>query len=178
MILLLTALALTVLMCIIARMLRLNLSPALYRRILLLLIPAYLLVNFSMTLFTRTPGDYPVVFVPFRAILRVFGWDVRTFESLGKLLSGQWDGGVSPDATSLVGVLQNIVLFLPFGFLLSGLQKMKTWQIILLGFALSLMIECTQLGLRIGWFEVDDLIDNTLGTWVGIAVYRRTVEKA
>ncbi len=175
MILLLTALVLTVLMCMIARILRANLPPLLYRRIMLLLIPAYLLANFSMTLFTRTVGDYPVVFVPFRSILRMMGWDVRTFAQLGQFLSGQWDGSVSPDVTSLVGVLQNIVLFLPFGFLLRGLGSVRTRHAVLMGLALSLMIECTQGLMRIGWFEVDDLMFNTLGTWVGVRVYEKTV---
>ena len=72
-----------------------------------------------------------------------------------------------------------MVLFLPFGFLMSGAyERMSTGKILAFGFLLTLFIEVSQLIFRLGWFEVDDMIHNVFGTYVGICLYRRTVGKA
>ena len=41
---------------------------------------------------------------------------------------------------------------------------------------LSLVIEACQLVFRLGWFEMDDLLHNVLGTYVGIRLYRRVIK--
>ncbi len=179
MILLFVALALTVMMVYITRQLQAGLSPQRFRQIMGLLIPAYLLVNWAFTLFTRTPGEYPVVLVPFRACIKVFGWDIRTFASLMQLLRGEWDAPSAFTLEPLVGVAQNIVLFLPFGFLMRGTyERMSARKIVGFGFLLTLFIEMSQLVFRLGWFEVDDMIYNVLGTYLGICLYRRSIGKS
>ena len=60
----------------------------------------------------------------------------------------------------------NIIGFLPFGYrfrngLLTGL----------LGFSLSLFVECAQLVWKVGCFDVDDLILNTLGAFIGYGIF-------
>ncbi|MDO4838321.1 MAG: VanZ family protein [Clostridia bacterium] len=144
-----------------------------------LLIPAYLLVNWAFTLFTRTQGEYPVVFVPFRAYMKALGWDIRTFSSLMQLLRGEAEASSGLNLEPLVGVAQNIVLFLPFGFLMSGAyEHMDAGKILAFGFLLTLFIEVSQLVFRLGWFEVDDMIHNVFGTYAGICLFRRTIGKA
>ena len=176
MILLFVGLALTVLMVYITRQLQAGLSPQRFRQIMGLLIPAYLLVNWAFTLFTRTQGEYPVVFVPFRAYMKALGWDIRTFSSLMQLLSGEAEASSGLNFEPLVGVAQNIVLFLPFGFLLSGAyEHISVTKILAFGFLLTLFIEVSQLVFRLGWFEVDDMTHNVFGTYAGICLYRRSV---
>ena len=69
--------------------------------------------------------------------------------------------------------LQNILMFIPVGFTLSAVFKNKHKVIIplIISFAFSLMIEVSQLLLKSGFFELDDLFNNTLGALVGILIY-------
>lgn len=177
MVLLLAAIALIILMVYITRELHTYLLPMRYRQIMQLLILMYLLINWSLTLFTRTQGEYPVIFVPLRAYLDALGWDTRTFADLKKLLCGLWEDAPTPSLGALVSIAHNIVLFIPFGFLIiAAYPHTSTGKILLLGFVLSLFIEVCQLVFHLGWFEVDDILHNVLGTYVGIRLYRRVMK--
>lgn len=67
----------------------------------------------------------------------------------------------------------NIVIFMPFGFLVPilGRKKRNFWFTSLLSFALSLTVECIQLVTRTGCFDVDDIFLNTIGGMLGYLVY-------
>lgn len=66
----------------------------------------------------------------------------------------------------------NILAFMPAGFLLPMIfPKLKHRWNILLGFLLSLFIECGQFITRLGTFDVDDLMLNTIGVCAGLVVY-------
>lgn len=68
-------------------------------------------------------------------------------------------------------VFWNVVLFMPYGFLASICSKSKAkWTVFLSGSLLSVAIELTQLFSHRGLFEYDDIVHNTLGTVVGIAL--------
>ena len=177
MVLLFAAIALIILMVYIMRQLHDYLPPTRYRQIMQLLILMYLLINWSLTLLTRTQGEYPVIFVPLRAYLDALGWDTRTFDDLKKLLCGLWEDAPTPSLSALVCIAQNIILFLPFGFLLiAAYPHAGIGKILLLGFVLSLFIEVCQLVFHLGWFEVDDVLHNVLGTYVGVRLYRRVMK--
>lgn len=68
-------------------------------------------------------------------------------------------------------ILLNYVLFIPFGCLLH-LCFGKKWglKVVLIGFLLSVSIEIVQLVFRIGLFEFDDMIGNTVGCLIGAVV--------
>lgn len=68
----------------------------------------------------------------------------------------------------------NVAGFLPFGFFFPVISKRgRTWyRTCLLGFLLSLAIEATQLAFRVGSFDVDDLLLNTIGGILGFFCYR------
>ncbi|MBR1533641.1 MAG: VanZ family protein [Ruminococcus sp.] len=73
------------------------------------------------------------------------------------------------DRPMLISVLENILMFVPIGFTLSGVFKKHRVIIpMVLSFGLSLCIETCQLLLRSGVFELDDLFNNTLGAVIGI----------
>ena len=62
---------------------------------------------------------------------------------------------------------------MPFGFLVPilGRKKRKFWFTALLGFELSLSVECIQLVTKTGCFDVDDIFLNTIGGMLGYLVY-------
>lgn len=70
-------------------------------------------------------------------------------------------------------IFGNILLFLPFGFLLKKLYPQKSLRrICLYGSLLSIIIECLQLILRIGVCDVDDVILNVTGVATGVLLYQ------
>lgn len=70
-------------------------------------------------------------------------------------------------------IVLNIIMLVPFGFLLPILfpPMKKGWLTYLTGFGLSLVIESIQLVTGKGLFEVDDLIDNTIGSMIGYGLF-------
>ncbi|MCI8578853.1 MAG: VanZ family protein [Lachnospiraceae bacterium] len=69
----------------------------------------------------------------------------------------------------LLNVVGNVVAFIPCGFFLPIISRRgrRWYNTILLGFGLSLCIELVQLVFKVGSFDVDDLLLNTLGGAVG-----------
>ena len=67
----------------------------------------------------------------------------------------------------------NVIGFMPFGALLPILARgaRKTWKITLLSFEVSALVEVSQLIFRVGCFDVDDMILNTLGGMLGYLVF-------
>ena len=66
------------------------------------------------------------------------------------------------------GNLMNILLFYPLG-ILSG-TKWRKKRCILLGTLMSLLIEMSQYFWNLGYAEVDDVINNTIGMALGVSV--------
>jgi len=67
----------------------------------------------------------------------------------------------------------NAVVFTPFGVLLQHIFKKKNiWRDLAVCFGISLSIEIVQLFTLIGSFATADLIMNTLGYFIGFALYR------
>ena len=179
MILLLEGVGLTILMVFITRQLTNSLPPERFRSVIRLLLPAYLLLNLYFTLLMREPSeDRLVTLVPLRSYFAVLGWDIQSFPAVGQLLQGAWEEPIAFAFEPLIGIVQNLILFMPFGFLLYAVtDQPRTSRILLLGFLLSLSIELCQLLFRLGWFEIDDILHNVLGTYLGICLYRRTVKR-
>lgn len=73
----------------------------------------------------------------------------------------------------LLNVFGNIFAFSPFGLLLPilSVRVRKWWKMLLLSFLVTMCIECTQLVTRLGVFDVDDLLMNTLGGLIGYGLY-------
>lgn len=65
----------------------------------------------------------------------------------------------------LVNLFGNVIAFMPFGFCLPMISRKdsKFYRVFFWAFAFSLAIETIQLLYKIGIFDVDDLILNTLG---------------
>ena len=66
-----------------------------------------------------------------------------------------------------------VIGFIPYGFILPVIaHKCRSgFFIILSGFSLSLVVEVVQLVTKVGCFDVDDLILNTLGAAIGYGMF-------
>lgn len=73
----------------------------------------------------------------------------------------------------LVNLLGNVAAFLPFGFFLPALNEKNRsfFHVTLMSFEFSLLIECIQLFSKVGSFDVDDMILNTLGGSLGFLCF-------
>lgn len=66
----------------------------------------------------------------------------------------------------------NIIVFIPIGFLASlFIGRFKIIISLLIGLFISETIECSQLILKRGTFDVDDLFNNVIGAIVGAIIY-------
>ena len=72
----------------------------------------------------------------------------------------------------------NIIWFVPLGFYLRrfGKREWKAWEIWLSGLFLSFVIEFLQYVFGTGISELDDLILNSLGAWIGAVFGKRRRE--
>lgn len=75
---------------------------------------------------------------------------------------------------SFLNIIGNVLVFIPFGFFMPWLTDKKSNFIITLiyGFALSLAIEFVQLICKVGCFDVDDLMLNSLGVVLGYIAFK------
>ncbi|MBQ6857301.1 MAG: VanZ family protein [Lachnospiraceae bacterium] len=69
----------------------------------------------------------------------------------------------------VLNIFGNVLAFMPFGFILPEVwDQLNRWHIItILGFLFSLLVETAQLISRVGSFDVDDLLLNTIGALIG-----------
>jgi len=113
---------------------------------------------------THITGDYQYNLELFREIKRF--WTYR--ESLGF-------------KAVFLNLFGNVVGFIPFGLLLPILfPKVKNIVLVMIStFMLSLCFEVFQLVFKVGCFDVDDLLLNTVGGFVGYIIFRiLTVRRA
>lgn len=74
---------------------------------------------------------------------------------------------------SVWDIILNVILFLPFGFLLSAIKPdWKWWKITLFGFAFSFCIESMQFIFSKGIAQTDDLMHNSIGALLGFALFQ------
>lgn len=71
-----------------------------------------------------------------------------------------------------LNVFGNVLAFMPFGFFLPMLlAKKNIFLTTFWGFLLSLFVEAIQLSMKLGSFDVDDLLLNTIGAFLGACIY-------
>lgn len=99
----------------------------------------YIFFILWMTLFSRRPGT--------ERIFRGLFWEIEM---------GYWNN-----------IIQNILLFIPLGFLIGGKRG------IIAGVLLSIGIELTQFIFRLGYCELDDVLNNTIGAAIGSLLFKK-----
>ena len=73
----------------------------------------------------------------------------------------------------------NIIMFVPMGYFLPIVtsRARNWWQVILFGFGVSCGIELLQYLTLLGMFDVDDLLNNTIGVGIGWIIWKTFLEK-
>ena len=70
-------------------------------------------------------------------------------------------------------IILNILLYIPLGYLLPFVfERVKPWQVLAIALGCSVLTEVIQLVGKIGWFEFDDMLNNTMGCVIGLVMYR------
>ena len=104
---------------------------------------------------TGTMDDYHYNLVLFREIKRF--WNYRE------------EVGLFAMFTNLFG---NVIIFIPFGFFMPMASKYRSiFSAVFYSFGLSLCVETFQLITKVGSFDVDDLLLNTVGGLVGYLIF-------
>ena len=72
-----------------------------------------------------------------------------------------------------LNIFGNVLAFMPFGFFLPVIwERTRHWYItVILSFAMSLLVETMQLVGKVGSFDVDDLLLNTIGGFAGYIIF-------
>ena len=78
----------------------------------------------------------------------------------------------------VVNLLGNLLIFTPMGFLLPLLSRRfrRVWPVLFVGFISSLAVETIQFIFRVGSTDIDDLILNTAGAWLGYIAYKFIIQ--
>ena len=73
----------------------------------------------------------------------------------------------------MLNLAGNVAGFMPFGLLLPVFWRnvRSFWKVTLLSFEISALVEFSQLIFRVGCFDVDDMILNTLGGFLGYLLF-------
>jgi glycopeptide antibiotics resistance protein len=75
--------------------------------------------------------------------------------------------------TGLSETVSNLVIFIPFGLLLSlNFKTTRLWRLLTAVFVFSAAVETLQFIFAIGTTDATDLVTNTLGGLVGLVLYR------
>lgn len=101
---------------------------------------------------------------------QMYDYNLRPFHEIRRYLIWGKVLGIHRVALNLAG---NIIGFIPFGVMLPMLflSARKAWKVMALGFEVSALIEVSQLIWRVGCCDVDDMILNTCGVFLGYVLY-------
>lgn len=79
-----------------------------------------------------------------------------------------WINGAPDGKQESIQYIQNVLFFIPFGFLFPW----KKWKPVFMSALMtSAIIEATQYIFNLGWCELDDVISNTAGALIGFGCY-------
>lgn len=103
-------------------------------------------------------------------ILQDYHYNLEFFKEIKRFITYRQQLGYE---TFIVNIIGNVLAFAPLGFFLPLLEKryQKFLITVFLCCMFSLCVELTQLYLKVGIFDVDDILMNTLGGILGYLSY-------
>lgn len=101
---------------------------------------------------------------------RTYHYNLVPFKEIGRFIRYHRTLGTG---TVLLNIVGNVAAFVPFGIFLPvfSARCRKVWFTVFYSFELSLLVELLQLVTKVGSFDVDDLILNTIGGLAGFLIY-------
>ncbi|MEF9941773.1 MAG: VanZ family protein [Lachnospiraceae bacterium] len=98
-----------------------------------------------------------------------YHYNIVLFKEIKRFWEYRGTVGTVSMFANLVG---NVIIFLPFGFFMPMASKYRSfWTTLFYSFGLSLIVETFQLVTKVGCFDVDDLLLNTIGGIVGYVIF-------
>ena len=145
-----------------------------FRRICVMIMTAYIVGVLCITVGTRSfDPEVEINLIPLKSYF------VMVRGVFMNLLKGEWAMAWQqvkwisyPTWSCLV---LNILLFLPYGIMMPQIAERldNTCKLVIAATVFSLIMEIIQLLTKRGWFDVDDIINNALGAWIGIRLQKR-----
>ena len=125
------------------------------------LFSVYICLLFYLLFFSKTYG---------RTMDSGYRYNLELFKEIKRFWNNRDSLGISTVITNLAG---NIVAFAPFGFFLPMLWEKgrNIVRCVLLTALFSLAVEMVQLFSKVGAFDVDDILLNAIGGFVGWLCY-------
>ncbi|SCP96025.1 VanZ family protein [Anaerobium acetethylicum] len=133
-----------------------------YKVLSLILFVVYIIALFYFLFFSEGFG---------RTITdRGYSYNLTPFKEIRRYIVYREKLGTFAVVANLAG---NIIGFMPFGFMMPviSVRRRNIFTMAFLSFLLSLIIESIQLVLRVGSFDVDDMILNTIGGILGYVLF-------
>ena len=75
-------------------------------------------------------------------------------------------------------IIANILVFIPLGFFVSNKNSKNVFKILVICISVILSIECIQLLFKIGFFDVDDIILNFIGSLIGMGINKILIKES
>ena len=150
------------------------------RVILFLLFFVYMLVNVYLVFFSRSASaDYQIHVDPLNDVINSVSIDTGILGILADIYAKGLSGGLShiriEKLEDLTQIYMNIMLFVPLGYLLpyvfDWFSAKVRYRPVLFCFLYSFAVENLQLVFKRGFYDVDDLISNTVGGLLGQLFY-------
>ncbi|WP_438350073.1 VanZ family protein [Paenibacillus sp. FA6] len=84
-----------------------------------------------------------------------------------------------PNRTWIINLFGNMGVFVPFGLILPIISKrMRSyWRLMLTFVPVVMLLELSQMLLRVGSCDIDDVILNVIGVWIGYGILRRLFKR-
>ena len=134
----------------------------------------YVDANHYKTILFRKVLPEPKLMSPF--------WSYRESLAFGgsSVIRSLLTGNVTVINTRLLKeIILNVLLYVPLGYLLPFVWPKieKKRIIVLIGFLCSSLTEAVQYFFQIGWCELDDIVGNTLGCFLGCMIDKLIIKK-
>ncbi len=116
------------------------------------------------------PVSCLVMYVEILLVITYFSREMGSRNGLDLQLFSTW--GINQRNNAFV--VENVLLFIPYGFILAwAIVRQRRFMVNLLTGALtSIAVECMQLVTGRGFFQIDDIVTNILGTILGYLCFR------
>lgn len=101
--------------------------------------------------------------------MQEYHYNLVLFKEIRRFWNYREQLGMFATVTNLLG---NVLIFLPFGFFMAMASKYRSFMsTVIYSLALSLTVEISQLFMKVGCFDVDDLLLNTIGGMLGFIAF-------
>lgn len=116
------------------------------------------------------PVSCLVMYVAILLVITYFSREMGSRNGIDLQLFSTW--GINQRNNAFV--VENVLLFIPYGFVLAwvGVRQRRFAVNLLTGALTSIAIECMQLITGRGYFQIDDILTNILGTILGYLFFR------